>query len=437
MKRFVWAIAVALLLGLVMGIIVSGGDHVTAAPNVVNTFNTRSGNVTLTSSDVTDALTFTPVNLADLTATNTNLANNYFTKSASDSRFALLGSSYTKTESDARYAASGQVITSLNNLTGGVTLAAGSNVTITPSGNTLTIGASSSSSQPPINPLRVATLQWYERNRTGAGVSLSQAARYLVFDGSSMWTTTGFSLVKFRPSDGAILGTFSTITGGSAGALTFDGANIWVAILDDPLLLKFRASDGALLGMFFVDYQSKLAFDGEHVWASSNTKLVKLRPSDASIVDQVELGSQVLGLAVDDKGWIWATLRNDTVVRVHASDSEIVGPYTVGVMPQGIAFDGANMWVANSGSLFVTKLRASDGAVLGSFNGANTIEGNPLQPAFDGTHMWVTTSAGYIRKFRISDGAQVGGFFTGTNPGNIAFDGVNVWFAHSGGVTKF
>jgi hypothetical protein len=95
------------------------------------------------------------------------------------------------------------------------------------------------------------------------------------------------------------------------------------------------------------------------------------------------------------------------------------------------------MWVANSGSLFVTKLRASDGAVLGSFNGANTIEGNPLQPAFDGTHMWVTTSAGYIRKFRISDGAQVGGFFTGTNPGNIAFDGVNVWFAHSGGVTKF
>jgi hypothetical protein len=59
MKRFVWAAAVALVSGLVIGVMVSGEDHVTAAPNVVNTFNTRSGNVALTSSDVTDALTFT------------------------------------------------------------------------------------------------------------------------------------------------------------------------------------------------------------------------------------------------------------------------------------------------------------------------------------------------------------------------------------------
>jgi hypothetical protein len=98
---------------------------VTAAPNVVNTFNTRSGKVILTSSDVTAALTFTPANQTELIATNTNLADNYFTKSASDSRFALLESSYTKTESDAKYAASSQVVTSLNNLTGGVTLNAG------------------------------------------------------------------------------------------------------------------------------------------------------------------------------------------------------------------------------------------------------------------------------------------------------------------------
>src|ERR1044071_926174 len=128
---------IALLSGVVLGLMFSGRNHVTAAPNVVNTFNTRSGNVTLTSSDVTAALTFTPANQMDLTATNTNLADNYFTKSASDSRFALLGSSYTKTESDAKYAASSQVVTSLNNLTGGVTLNAGSNVTITSSGNAL------------------------------------------------------------------------------------------------------------------------------------------------------------------------------------------------------------------------------------------------------------------------------------------------------------
>ena len=42
--------------------------------------------------------------------------------------------------------ATGQVVTSLNNLTDNVTLAAGSNITITPSGNTLTIAGAASSS---------------------------------------------------------------------------------------------------------------------------------------------------------------------------------------------------------------------------------------------------------------------------------------------------
>jgi len=37
---------------------------------------------------------------------------------------------------------SGNVVTRLNGLTGGVTLAAGSNVTLTPVGNTITISAS-------------------------------------------------------------------------------------------------------------------------------------------------------------------------------------------------------------------------------------------------------------------------------------------------------
>jgi len=42
--------------------------------------------------------------------------------------------------------ASGQVVTTINNLTDNVTLAAGSNITITPSGNTLTIAAAAGSS---------------------------------------------------------------------------------------------------------------------------------------------------------------------------------------------------------------------------------------------------------------------------------------------------
>jgi hypothetical protein len=326
----------------------------------------------------------------------------------------------------------GQTVRSLNNLADNITLAAGPNMSITSSGNTLTLAASVPT-QPYINPLRVATLQWYERNRTGAGLAFSQPGISLVFDGSNMWTTTGASLIKFRPGDCAILGTFSTQAGGGAGALTFDGANIWVGIVDDPLLLKFRASDGVLLGMFPLNYQSKLAFNGEYIWATSSKKIVKVRPSDGAIVDQVDLGDFVQGLAFDGNTWIWATLSSGTVVRVHTADLEVAGPYTVGANPMGIAFDGANMWVANYGSNSVTKLRVSDGVNLGTIN----VGQNPFELAFDGASIWVTNMGNNsVTKIRASDGTVVGGFTVAAGSRGVAFDGANIWVTHYSGVTK-
>ena len=329
-----------------------------------------------------------------------------------------------------------QVVTSINNLRDNVTLAAGSNVTITPSGNTLTI-ASNTSQQPYINPLRVATLRWYEGNDTGAGLSFGQPAGALAFDGAHMWTTVGNSLIKFRPSDIVILGTFSTQAGGTAGPLTFDGANIWVGISDNPLLLKFRASDGALIGTFSLSgIAQELAFDGVHIWATIGTKLVKLRPSDGVIVEVVDFGTPAQGLAIAES-WVWVTLSNGTVMRAFrfGFDDGILGPYNVGINPKGIAFDGVNMWIANSGNKFITKLRGSDGAFLGNFNISVNI-GFPSRIAFDGANIWVTTSGGRVERLELSNGFFSRGFTGGTNPAGIAFDGANIWVAHSTGLNK-
>jgi DNA-binding beta-propeller fold protein YncE len=132
---------------------------------------------------------------------------------------------------------------------------------------------------------------------------------------------------------------------------------------------------------------------------------------------------------------MWATLSNGTVARVQEEDDPIF-TFNVGTNPRGIAFDGANMWVANSGQLSVTKLRASDGAFLGSFAECNNC-GNPLQIAFDGAQMWVTTSTGHLKRYRVSDGREVGNHFIPSgNLRGIAFDGANIWVAHSSGVTK-
>lgn len=83
--------------------------------------------------------------------------------------------------------ANGQVVTGLKGQTDNVALAAGSNITITPSGNSLTI-ASNQLSHPFINPLRVATLHWYEANQTNVTYSAPDA-RHLTFDGVNMWVS--------------------------------------------------------------------------------------------------------------------------------------------------------------------------------------------------------------------------------------------------------
>jgi len=57
--------------------------------------------------------------------------------------------------------------------------------------------------------------------------------------------------------------------------------------------------------------------------------------------------------------------------------------------PLGVAFDGANIWVANSSN--VSKLRVSDGANLGTFATGSV----PAGLAFDGANVWVTNNFGF------------------------------------------
>lgn len=151
--------------------------------------------------------------------------------------------------------APGQVVKSLNGLFDTVNLTAGSNITITPLGNSLSIAAPNAlnavahdgtltgdgtaasplrvnipalglSSAAP-NPLQIATLQWYAANEI-ADFSVGAGPLRIAFDGASIWVTNGGSsnVTKLRASDGAKLGDFSV--GASPRGVAFDRANIWV-----------------------------------------------------------------------------------------------------------------------------------------------------------------------------------------------------------------
>jgi hypothetical protein len=331
--------------------------------------------------------------------------------------------------------ATGQVTRSVNGLTDNVSLVAGDNVTITPTGNTLTI-ASSQPPQPYINPLRVATLQWYSVNEIGLRYTIPGAVE-LAFDGANMWVASNqllFSTVtKLRASDGANLGTFDAGTENPI-CLAFDGANMWVSNGEDNILRKIRTSDGVLVGSFPVGFNPKdLAFDGANMWvAHGASSVTKLRANDGVTLGTFGVGSSPIGIAFDGAN-IWVTNSfSNSVTKLRASDGATLGTFSVGERPRKVVFDGANIWVLNVISRTVTKLRASDGSNLGAFLIPNTVL---YDMAFDGANIWVLNN-GSVTKLRASDGANLGTFSVPGAGGSMAFDGANIWVTSGGTVTK-
>ena len=76
-----------------------------------------------------------------------------------------------------------------------------------------------------INPLRVATLQWYEANQTGLTFPAGSLPRGVAFDGVNIWVANAIvnTMTKLRASDGTILSTFPA--GSQPNDVVFDGAN--------------------------------------------------------------------------------------------------------------------------------------------------------------------------------------------------------------------
>jgi len=175
----------------------------------------------------------------------------------------------------------------------------------------------------------------------------------IVFDGQYMWiTNTGDgTLTRLEPSTGQTLGGGLFPVGSYPGNIEFDGQNIWVSTNHDMSVTKLSAGGGALLATIQLNaHPGPIVFDGVNVWVGTGTNIVKIRPSDNTIV------------ATFDPGFV----------------------------PLAFLFDGTNMWVSHDAA--VSKLRVSDGTILGTSNSG----AGPL--AFDGVNMWVVSGDG-VTKF--------------------------------------
>ena len=81
--------------------------------------------------------------------------------------------------------------------------------------------------------------------------------------------------------------------GDQPDALTFDGANVWVANSLDDTVTKLRASDGAPQGIFAVgDFPQWITFDGTNVWVSNtfSDNVTKLLASDGTVLGTFAVG---------------------------------------------------------------------------------------------------------------------------------------------------
>jgi len=108
-----------------------------------------------------------------------------------------------------------------------------------------------------VNSNQIAILKWYGANRI-TSFAVQNSPLWVAFDGANIWLASSGSntLSKVRPSDGAILGTYTV--GTNPQGLAFDGANIWVANVNSANVTKLRASNGATVGTYPVGNNAQL-----------------------------------------------------------------------------------------------------------------------------------------------------------------------------------
>lgn len=129
----------------------------------------------------------------------------------------------------------------------------------------------------------------------------------------------------------------------------------------------------------------------------------------------------------------WWTLQNENVLS--ATDLGSADN------PSGIAWDGADLWVANFTSDTVSRVRASDGKLLQTWTDA---DGASAVIAAAG-RIFITGELGASipGKVYVIDPAAAPGpvtvfeNFTGPNPRDITFDGVNLWTANQNNGVSF
>lgn len=252
-----------------------------------------------------------------------------------------------------------------------------------------------------------------------------------------------------------------------------DGADLWVANLNEDSVSRVRASDGKLLetwsgadnatglvvarGFVFVTGQTSpgalyridptqlpgvvttltsslgnnpegVTFDGARIWTANvggSVSIVSLNP--VSVTTVTTGFNQPFGILFDGSN-IWVTDFADNKLKKLDANGNIIQSVTVGNGPDVPVFDGINIWVPNNTDNTVTVVRASTGVVLATLSGNGL--SLPFAAAFDGERILVTNTLGNsVSLWKAADLTPLGNVSTGlgSQPVGACSDGLSFW----------
>ena len=185
--------------------------------------------------------------------------------------------------------------------------------------------------------------------------------------------------------------------GRDPAALALDGSEVWVAALNEGLIVRV-SSDGEITDEITeLGFPSALAMLGSDLWAADVTEgtVSRIDAGVGEVVETIEVGSGPTALAAgegrlwvtlfrqdgvaalnpDDGGieivelegapgsvavgggYVWVTVpERDSLVRVDPTSLEAADPIPVGDNPQGVVVAGGAVWVANQGEDTVARI---------------------------------------------------------------------------------
>jgi DNA-binding beta-propeller fold protein YncE len=186
--------------------------------------------------------------------------------------------------------------------------------------------------------------------------------------------------------------------GRDPAALALDGSDVWVAALNEGLIVRLSSEGEITDEITELEFPSALAFRGSDLWATDVTEgtVSRIDVGVGAVVESIDVGSGPTALAAGERrlwitlfrqdevavvnpddggveivelegapgavavggGYVWVTVpERDSLIRIDPTSLEAAVPIPVGDNPQGVVVAGGAVWVANQGEDTVARIQ--------------------------------------------------------------------------------